>query len=90
VRADTLMHQKLVPMPSLIKIDVEGAELLVLEGAMELLTTHKPFLLIEVHNIIMMFKVQKLLSRLEYDLEILDEENSSVSRCFIRARPKNW
>jgi FkbM family methyltransferase len=35
--------------PDIIKIDVEGAELRVLRGARELLTTHKPRVLCEVH-----------------------------------------
>jgi len=36
--------------PSLVKIDVEGAELHVLQGAEGLLTKHKPVLLCEVHS----------------------------------------
>ena len=36
--------------PSLLKIDVEGAELMVLEGARETLTNHQPAVVIEVSN----------------------------------------
>ena len=37
------------PKPDLMKIDVEGAEGLVLEGARELLSRTKPMLLLELH-----------------------------------------
>jgi FkbM family methyltransferase len=38
--------------PKLIKIDVEGAEMLVLKGATDVLTSFKPLLVIEIHNFI--------------------------------------
>jgi FkbM family methyltransferase len=38
------------PEPDLIKIDVEGAEELVLKGGLELLKRKKPVLMIEVHS----------------------------------------
>jgi FkbM family methyltransferase len=52
-------------IPNLIKIDVEGAELLVLEGATKLLTDHKPILFIEVHSV----KNHRLL------IELLESKN---------------
>lgn len=84
-KADTLLKQNFASMPSIIKIDVEGAESLVLEGAVELLSKYKPLLLIEVHNITQMFYVQKRLLKIGYNLEILDKEHTSLSRCFIIA-----
>jgi FkbM family methyltransferase len=38
-------------IPSLMKIDVEGYELEVLEGAIEILKKHKPALIVEIHDI---------------------------------------
>ncbi len=38
------------PIPSFVKIDVEGFELAVLEGMHELATAHRPRLLIEMHG----------------------------------------
>jgi FkbM family methyltransferase len=86
LKADTIMRDKLTPLPSIVKLDVEGAEQLVLEGAVVLLSTQKPLLFIEVHNITMMFYVQKILNSLGYNMEILDAEHSSLSRCFVMAR----
>jgi FkbM family methyltransferase len=38
------------PVPTLLKIDVEGAEGRVLRGGRNLLTAHRPALLIEIHS----------------------------------------
>ncbi|MCW5875198.1 MAG: FkbM family methyltransferase [Anaerolineales bacterium] len=38
------------PAPALVKIDVEGAEVLALQGMQQLLCTHKPVLFIELHG----------------------------------------
>lgn len=85
-RVDTLLREGRAPRPSIIKLDVEGAERLVLKGAGELLSAHKPLLLIEVHNITMMFYIQRILYELGYELELLDEANASLSRCFVMAK----
>ncbi|HEU4597925.1 MAG TPA: FkbM family methyltransferase, partial [Pyrinomonadaceae bacterium] len=87
VRADTLLRGGRATVPTILKIDVEGAEQLVLEGAQELLATARPMLFIEVHNITQMFYVQKILFDAGYALDMLDAEHSSFSRCFLAARP---
>ena len=86
-RADTLWREGRVPAPDAIKIDVEGAESLVLQGARDLLRGVRPWLFVEVHNITQMFLVQGLLLGAGYRTEMLDPEHASVSRCFIVARP---
>jgi len=84
-RGDTLITDNPTWIPNLIKIDVEGAEKIVLEGLHKTLVEYKPVLLIEVHNIQMMFYVQNILLNIGYQLEILDQENISLSRCFVLA-----
>jgi FkbM family methyltransferase len=87
-RADTLLREGRAPAPTVMKIDVEGAEQMVLEGMPELLARVRPLLFIEVHNITQMFHVQRILFKAGYAQEMLDAEHSSVSRCFIAARPE--
>ena len=72
--------------PALIKIDVEGAECFVLEGAEDLLLRCRPIILLEVHSILNMFKVTTQLSRLNYSLLILDQNKDG--RCFLAAEPQ--
>jgi FkbM family methyltransferase len=71
-------------MPDLIKLDIEGAEHLALEGAQKILASKKPILLIEVHSIFNMYKVSALLNIFAYEIELLKEERDG--RCFIAAK----
>lgn len=72
--------------PDIIKIDVEGAEHLVLLGAKELLTSKKPLLYIEIHSIVNMYNVVSLLHSLSYETTVLKTESNGT--CFLEARPK--
>jgi FkbM family methyltransferase len=71
--------------PLVLKIDVEGGEQLVLQGAREFLSHHKPMILMEVHNIQLMFCIQSMLMEFGYDLKLIDDAHSSKSRCFVMA-----
>jgi len=57
--------------PNLVKIDVEGAELRVLDGARSLLGQNKPVLIIEIHDQKDLSAVRSLLSGFGYALEPL-------------------
>jgi FkbM family methyltransferase len=87
--ADELLRTNRAPAPSIIKIDVEGAESFLLAGAQHLLRTLRPVLLMEVHHISAMHDTLNILLRLGYHTSILDEASTSSSRCFILARPES-
>ena len=71
--------------PLVLKIDVEGGEQLILQGAREFLSHHKPMILMEVHNIQLMFYVQSMLIDFGYQLKLIDAAHSCKSRCFVMA-----
>ena len=86
IRIDDLIFSENKPVPDVIKIDVEGAETMVLEGSMQFFAKHHPVLLIEVHHILQMFRVQNFLTERGYAIAILDEEHATPGRCFILAK----
>lgn len=86
VTLDSFLDSGCSAPPSVVKIDVEGAEWLVLQAARRLLATQAPTLLIEVHNIRLMFEVQRLLASSGYELELVGQAHATPSRCFVLAR----
>jgi FkbM family methyltransferase len=69
--------------PDIIKIDVEGAENLVLMGAETTLRKYRPLILLEVHSIYNMYAVMGMLHKLEYMVNLLKKETDG--RCFLVA-----
>lgn len=67
----------------LVKIDVEGAEYMVLIGMLDILQSAKPRLLIEVHSVTAMYKTIVLLNKIKYHTKLIDFDGPS--RCFILA-----
>lgn len=74
-------------IPTAVKMDVEGAEWLVLQGAPDLLRHHRPLLIVEVHDIRLLVHVQNILASNHYVTDLLDEAWACPSRCCIVARP---
>ena len=81
-RLDDMVQEAGIDSVKMIKIDVEGAEQFVIEGALKTLSIHKPKLLIEIHSVIAMLNVTRQLYPLGYHIEVIQEEDAG--RCFIK------
>ncbi len=73
-----------IPEPDVIKMDIEGSEYLALDGAKDTISRKRPLILIEIHSIFNMYKVEEFLRDLDYKLELLKEEKDG--RCFFAAK----
>lgn len=82
IRGDSFVDTTNANAPSILKIDVEGAELMVLQGCEKLLESNRPTLFMEVHNIGLMFQVYQLLAKKGYVLIMIEKE---YLRCFVIA-----
>jgi FkbM family methyltransferase len=83
-RLDDLVMAGRCAMPDLMKIDVEGAESLVIEGSREVLRKSKPLILMEVHSQPNMMYVTTLLVPLGYTFVLLEDAGH---RCFVAVEP---
>jgi len=85
-RLDTLVESGNVPPPNVIKIDVEGAEDLVLEGAPKVLANHKPDFAIELHSHEKARKVLALLDKNGYAAFAYVHDGGGPMK-YVRVRP---
>ena len=70
VALDELLAQGTVPSPSVMKIDVEGAESRVLRGAHALLSTRRPLVLLSAHGFLQHQECWAYLAQLDYQLQL--------------------
>ena len=63
---DTLCQDETYGIPDVIKIDIEGAEIFALRGAMEILKKHAPILIVELHGAEIHQDYLKLMAELGY------------------------
>jgi FkbM family methyltransferase len=82
---------EIVP-PSLMKIDVEGAEVMVLKGARETIRRHRPLIFAEVHSSALLTECRTLLEADGYRVSAIDHAptNTLSKDVFqIKATPAN-
>ena len=73
VALDDVLARGEVPVPGLIKMDVDRAELSALTGAKELLASHRPHLIVEVHSLELERQCAELMIELGYPPRIVTE-----------------
>lgn len=83
---DQIVEDEHLENVSVVKVDVEGAEHLVLQGGQETIRRDRPILFIEVHSVKGMLEVSKVLQKLAYQSEVIQEFDAS--RCVLVARPE--
>lgn len=71
---DSLILEGVIPPADIIKLDVEGAEALVLRGARTLLTTQKPKLFIEAHSSALRGECVSMLQDVGYRVACIDSD----------------
>ena len=86
-RLDDLLIEGQVKPPDYMKVDVEGAEFDVLNGARELLAKHKPVIFLDTHNREAHNATVKLLNEFNYEIVCLDGKPLPESKELI-ASPK--
>jgi FkbM family methyltransferase len=78
VALDSFVEQQGILPPSLIKIDVEGAEGLVLKGAINTLIQYRPVLFIELHGPEAVKEVLNILDSFDYVVNLVDKSGFLV------------
>ena len=83
---DELRRAGEVSAPALVKIDVEGAELLALEGMKETLQVSRPVLVAELWGSENIGGAERLLRSLGYDVSVLSEWRGRVGGAEVEIR----
>jgi FkbM family methyltransferase len=84
--ADALVREGTAAAPDIIKIDVEGAELLVLQGAAEIVRTKRPTVIVEAHSANLAVETQRWLHEQDYEVQVLAD--LAPSRVLLSARTR--
>jgi len=89
---DSLMHELNWKNIGLVKIDVEGAELAVLKGAVHLLDVCRPTLVIEVHTFDLLESCRSFLESRAYKVRVVESgpnalDADSFRVCHLEALP---
>lgn len=88
---DELIQSGSIPVPQFMKIDVEGCEMMVLEGARRLIETHRPRMILATHTPALEQACNDFLTARGYDVQELqvlgDTEWTAIPTEEIAAAP---
>ena len=71
---DSLLQNREIPPPNVVKIDVEGGELDVLSGALEMLRMSRPTIFLEAHGSALEKACSQQLLRLGYKIRRIERD----------------
>lgn len=80
---DQLVFQDGLPAPTVMKVDVEGAEYVVLRGSIKILTEKRPLLFLSTHSPQIQDECCRLLVRLGYSLRPIGGESGRTSSVLL-------
>lgn len=83
ISLDEQLKNKELPIPNFLKIDVEGAEFLVLKGAQNLLKANHPIIFLSIHSDLLREECFNLLLSLGYNLSPIKEEDLNKANEFL-------
>ena len=81
---DAMVSDGTLQEPHVMKIDVEGAEVMVLRGALGVIRRSRPHLFIEVHSSPLREECRQLLEAEGYQVELLDRDTAGAARSDIQ------
>jgi len=90
VSLDELISKREIPVPNCIKIDVEGAEMLVLTGARSVLRTAHPTLFLATHGYDLHQQCCQVLSSLRYEVQTIDAKSVEHSNEILAYHKASW
>ena len=88
ISLDDWVESGKLPVPNVLKIDVEGAEFLVLEGALKILKKYRPIIFLTVHNAELHWSCSELLLSIGYQLRPIGVDNLSEAHEILAVASK--
>jgi len=82
---DELVEAKKITPPDLLKVDVEGAEHLVLQGAQKTINKFSPIIFVELHSILASYETTTFLLEHKYAMQVVEKEEDG--RVMLLATP---